>query len=442
MTSQAQIRYALTSDGVHIAYATVGDGFPLVAVPAWISHLELTLQAVVPLPGIRWVLFDKRGTGLSDRNLHDYSVEVRVRDVEAVVAALQLERFAMIGGSEGGPIAMLYAAAHPDKVAALVLSGTFATGSLLPTETHAALGALAKADWGLASNALTSLFLPGGTPQEVEDFLRLQREGASADDALKLWNVVPGMDVRHCLGSIRCPTLVTHVRGDRVVPFEMARILAGSIPDARLVTLEGSRHTPGPAEIAQWVTAVMPFLFEIAEREMGTQPLQQGFRTILFTDVVSSTPLLSQLGDAKMRAVMRDHDAVMAEAVRGHGGRVIKTMGDAFMAEFAMPSGAIDAAVEAQRAIRDKFAASDVPVRIRIGINAGEPIEEDGDLHGASVVIAKRLESAAVADGILVSDIVRQAVAGKAYTFEDRGLLELKGFAEPVRAWAVRWDEG
>jgi adenylate cyclase len=119
---------------------------------------------------------------------------------------------------------------------------------------------------------------------------------------------------------------------------------------------------------------------------------------------------------------------------------VVKTIGDAFMAEFGVPSAAVEAAIEAQRNIREEFADSDVPVRIRIGINAGEPIEENGDLHGASVVIAKRLESAADTNGILVSDIVKQMVTGKDFDFEDRGPVELKGFDEPVRAWAVRWE--
>jgi adenylate cyclase len=140
-----------------------------------------------------------------------------------------------------------------------------------------------------------------------------------------------------------------------------------------------------------------------------------------------------------MRAVMRDHDEVLEAAVNENDGRVVKTIGDAFMAEFAVPSRAVEAAIAAQRGIRDRFADSDVPIRLRIGINAGEPIEEDGDLHGASVVIAKRLESEAENGGILVSEVVRQAVAGKEFEFTDRGEVSLKGFDERVRAWSVEW---
>ena len=142
-----------------------------------------------------------------------------------------------------------------------------------------------------------------------------------------------------------------------------------------------------------------------------------------------------------MREVMRDHDAVLQAAVDEHGGRVVKEIGDAFMAEFAVPSAAVECAIAMQRGIQAQFADTDVPIRLRIGINAGEPVEEDGDLHGASVVIAKRLESAAPESGILVSDVVKQMVMGKDFEFGDQGDVALKGFDEPVRAWAVGWAD-
>ncbi len=160
---------------------------------------------------------------------------------------------------------------------------------------------------------------------------------------------------------------------------------------------------------------------------------------ILFTDVVASTPLLAQLKDAKMREVMHDHDAVLDAAVTEHGGRVVKEIGDAFMAEFAVPSAAVDCAIAMQRGIQTQFADTDVPIRLRIGINAGEPVVEDGDLHGASVVIAKRLESAAPVNGILIADGVKQLLAGKDFEFTDQREVELKGFDDPVRAWLVEW---
>ena len=140
-----------------------------------------------------------------------------------------------------------------------------------------------------------------------------------------------------------------------------------------------------------------------------------------------------------MRKVMRDHDTGLQAAVDEHGGRVVKEIGDAFMAEFAVPSAAVDCAIAMQRGIQAQFADTDVPIRLRIGINAGEPVEGDGDLHGASVVIAKRLESAAPESGILIADGLKQLLAGKDFEFVDQGEVPLKGFEEPVRAWSVEW---
>ena len=159
----------------------------------------------------------------------------------------------------------------------------------------------------------------------------------------------------------------------------------------------------------------------------------------MFTDVVASTLLQQRLKDDRMRTVMRDHDLVLQAAITTHRGRVVKTMGDAFMAEFPLPSDAVRAAIEAQRGIRDKFGESDTPLGIRIGINAGEPIVEANDLHGESVVIAKRLEDAADGGGILVSEVIRQAVAGQDFAFKDRGEISLRGLEAPIRAWEVAW---
>jgi adenylate cyclase len=172
----------------------------------------------------------------------------------------------------------------------------------------------------------------------------------------------------------------------------------------------------------------------------GASPGSTAFRAILFTDIVASTPLLAQLKDAKMRDIMHEHDAVLNAAITEHGGHVIKEMGDAFMVEFAVPSAAVACAVTMQRGIRDTFAASDVPIQLRIGINAGEPVVEDNDRYGLSVVIAKRLESAAPVNGILIADGLKQLLAGKDFDFTDQGDIALKGLDEPLRAWTVGWD--
>jgi class 3 adenylate cyclase len=250
---------------------------------------------------------------------------------------------------------------------------------------------------------------------------------------------VAGMDATPDLPNVRCPVLVLHRRGVRTPDIANAQALTASLSDARLVELDG-RSPIAPVGDSE------PVLRLTTEFESNLAPTAaaltsaSAFRTILFTDVVASTPLLAQLKDARMREVMRDHDAVLQSAVDEHGGRVVKEIGDAFMAEFALPSAAIECAIAMQHGIQVQFADSDVPIRLRIGINAGEPIVEDEDLHGASVVVAKRLESAAPENGILVSDVVKQMVMGKEFAFADQGEVVLKGFDEPVRAWAVAWS--
>ena len=334
-------------------------------------------------------------------------------------------------------------------MSALILDGAFGYGGDIPGIDE--LISLLEANYPVAARAMIDITFPD-TPEVVEALARLIRESADAATSARIWRTAFHADVTALLPEVKAPTLVRHQSHARNIPEHKARELAGQIPEAELQMLSWDNIIPfSDAEIDESWQMIREFLDRrvptgAAERGAShpastTSPQSSsGFATILFTDVVASTPLLTQLRDERMREVMRDHDAVCEAAITEHGGRVVKTIGDAFMAEFGVPSAAIEAAIAIQRGIRDQFEGSDVPVRLRIGINAGEPIAVDDDLHGASVVIAKRLESAAEADGILVSDVVRQAVAGKDFEFDDRGEVELKGFDEPLRAWAVRWD--
>lgn len=436
-----EIRYARTSDGVNIAYALRGEGLPLVRIAGWISHLELFQLAFPPYPGVRQLDFDKRGTGLSDRATGDYAVETRLRDVEAVVEAVGLKRFALFGWSEGGPVAIRYAAEHPERVTHLVLNGTWASGMPPKRDTYDAIRALIAAEWGLGSAMLNNLFMPGASAEETERFRLVQERGATAQDALALWDAIPGIDVSGYLDRIACPTLVVHVRGDRVVPFDLGRRLAGAIQGARLVTIEGIRHVPGPAEFRAERRAVAEFLglaMPEDERTMATVPETGSVRTILFTDVEGHTAMMSRLGDSRGREVLREHERLTREALRSHGGSEVKSMGDGFMASFASPQRALDCAGAIQRAFRE--AVRGEHLKVRIGVNAGEPVAEDDDLFGASVIAAARIASQAEGGQVLVSNVVRELVAGKGFVFHDTGQHDLKGFEEPVRLWELRCD--
>jgi pimeloyl-ACP methyl ester carboxylesterase len=236
-----QIRFCTTSDGLRIAYAVVGEGPPLVLVRGWVSHIELDWQ--MPVGGatlqtlaqhFRVIRFDKRGTGLSDRDVTDFSLESRLRDLEAVVDAVKLKRFGMQAYSEGGPIAIAYAAAHPRQVTRLSLLGTYARGATLGKEdVRDALIALVRAEWGLGSDTLSSIFMPGASSEEHALFTRYQRAAASREGAAAMLEANYAVDVSGLLARIKIPTLVMHARGDRAVPFEHGRELAGRISGAR-----------------------------------------------------------------------------------------------------------------------------------------------------------------------------------------------------------------
>ena len=233
---------------MNIAYCVEGQGYPVVLGVGWINPMELTWQH-----GPSWnsfaeysrhfalVRFDRRGIGHSDRHISDFSVEARVRDLEAVVDTLQLDRFALYGASEAGPMAILYAARHPDRVSHLVLHGSYARGARLSNaKASEAVVSLVREQWSMGSAAITEAFLgPDASPQEREWFTRLQREGANRHDAAGIMEAIPSIDVTPILGDIKVPTLIVHGTNDTIRPIENAKELAALIPNARLVTYPG-----------------------------------------------------------------------------------------------------------------------------------------------------------------------------------------------------------
>jgi class 3 adenylate cyclase len=434
------IHYARAADGVNIAYWTLGEGEPLIWVnDSNTNHAELEWRSewfrrwYEALAADRMLVkFDARGTGLSDRTVADYALPARVSDVAAVVDALDLEACALVGGhGHAGSVVMQYALDHADQVTRLVLIDAVArVQDLYAVPETRALGKLTTRSWNLYALAMSHVLF-GRDSNLASEFADVVESSMGGAQAAKLHLAAGSIDLTDSLGTIACPTLVLAHEESSLPYVSWARQLASGIPSASLRIMPGMTGEHLDDEIR----AVTDFL---AVAVPATEPT--GFRTILFTDVVASTPLLAQLKDAKMREVMRDHDTVLQTAVDEAGGRVIKTIGDAFMAEFAVPSAAVDCAIAMQRGIQAQFADSDVPIRLRIGINAGEPIAEDDDLHGISVNIAKRLESAAETNGILVSDVVKAAVAGKDFEFVDQGEVSLKGVDEPARTWSVGWE--
>jgi pimeloyl-ACP methyl ester carboxylesterase len=252
------VTFCQTTDGVHLAVATSGSGLPVVKAANWLNHLEFDWQSPVWSPLIsllsdrfRLVRYDERGNGLSDWEAADISFEAFVRDLEAVVDGLGLERFALIGISQGAAVSIAYATRHPERVSRLILCGGYARGwrkrdVAIDIAQREALETLVLHGWGRDNPAFrqvfTSLFIPGGTPEQMQWFNDLQRVSTSPENASRFMRTFGNIDVVELLPKVSAPTLVLHSRGDARVPFEEGRSLAQSIPGARFVGLDSDNH--------------------------------------------------------------------------------------------------------------------------------------------------------------------------------------------------------
>ena len=444
---EPRIQYTHTADGVSIAFWTLGEGTPLVHMPnlPW-SHIQLEWQ----VPGQRrWyerlaenrklVRYDGRGTGLSDRNVADYSVDARMLDLQAVVERLGVQRFVLLGPTTAAPVAIAYAARHPEAVSHLVLWCTWGREGARAQVLRLREGV----DWELYTEAVAHATFGWAAAEEAHRYAAYFRECTTPEAARATFRALAEFDVTPVLSQVRAPTLILQRRQVAVLPgLEVAKGLASGIPDARLVLLEGASVLPWD-DMEAVLAAIEEFLGDSEPAPAGAEPVAAGgLCTILFTDVEGSTALTERLGDAKAREVLRNHERIVREALRAHGGAEVKAMGDGFMASFSSATRALECAIAMQRA----FAAHDdehpeTPIRVRIGLNAGEPIAEEADLFGTAVILAARIAAQAKGGEILASDVVRQLVAGKGFLFADRGEVALRGFEDPVRLYEVRWRE-
>ena len=386
---------------------------------------------------------DKRGSGLSSRNPGDLSLEARVGDVIAVADDLGFETFALGGMSEGGPIALATAATYPGRVTKLVIHGSYANGESLGGSPDMRDGMLAvvRAEWGVGSRLMTDLFTNQNSILSGEQFSEYQRVAANHNDARRIIEAAISIDVRHLLPKIAAPTLVVHHRDDRVVPIDCGQEVAAGIKGARFLSFPGAHI----ASVEEWQSAFSAII-EFVSAGSGAQrtaatPADSSFRTVLFTDIVGHTEMMRRLGDEKGRAVLRDHERITRDVLKANGGSEVKTMGDGFMASFTSITKGVECAIALQRAFDERNASAPESVTIRVGLNAGEPIEEEGDLFGATVILASRIAAKAEGGEILVADTVRGLCSGKGFLFADRGEFVAKGFEEPVRVYEVRWRD-
>jgi class 3 adenylate cyclase len=440
-----ETRYARSGD-VMIAYQVVGEGpFDVVITPGTVSHVELywdVAGVAALLRGLaehaRLIFFDKRGTGLSDRVAGAPTLEERSDDIRAVMDAAGSDRAALFGVSEGVPMSVVFTASHPDRVSALVLYGGDCRTLWAPdyplglTEREYRKGLEEEFDALVTPGGIEELVrsgLPSAGEDEVRAWARVFRYGASpgAWEALERMNMA--IDVREVLPVVGAPTLVVHQRGDPWVRVEHGRYLAEHIPGAAFVELDGDEHIPSAAFVPGLLAQVVPFLQDAAGRE-APEP-DKVLATVLFSDIVGSTARAAELGDTRWRQLLAEHHACVRRQLARFRGVELDTAGDGFFARFDGPARAIRCAL----AIRD--AVRDIGLQVRLGLHTGECEVLDAKVAGIAVAIGARVSARAGAGEVLVSQTVKDLVAGSGISFEDRGLAELKGVPGQWRLYAV-----
>ena len=443
-----EIRFCKTVDGVTIAYSTMGQGPPLVVPPQWVSHLEADLIEG-PFGDVYEALrqhhmlvrFDKRGTGLSERNVSELSDDLFVIDLEAVVDELKLQRFALYGLSAGGRLILDYYAKHPDRVSHLVFYGTSAAQPVKELSKGATINlSVIRASWEVGSKLRAERMVPdGGTREDIERLACWIRLAVTSDVAQRLIELaLSRKDQRPLLSNVSVPTLVIHRRGDHV-PFAGGQELASKIPGAQFIPLEGNNHLPSThGEGLELATPVIEFLAQDREHLPAKFADIGAPVTLLFTDIEASTVLTQRLDDEGVQRFLQDHNDMVGRALRSYAGTEVKHTGDGIMGSFISASRAVGCALHIQRNVANRNVANpEDAVKLRIGLNAGEPIVEGDILSGTLVQLARGICDWAEPGQVLVSDVVRQLVAGKGFEFKPVGEQLLKGFDEPVALYKV-----
>ena len=431
MSAIPETKYAKSGD-IHVAYQVLGDGpIDLIYIPGWVSHLDLIWEQPLFASFLRRlatfsrvIVFDKRGTGLSDRVAELPTLEQRMDDVRAVMDAEGSKSATLFGTSEGGIMSMLFSVTYPQRTDSLVLYGTYARAYRAPDypygdspETLAASLAYYENMWGQGLSAVVLAPSIASEPHQRQWFGRLERQGASPGAVAALQRMEAEHDVRHLLGSIHARTLIIHRTYDIAVSVQAARHLALNIPGAKYVELAGTDHLPFVGDQDSILNEVEEFVTGVRHSPDPDRFLA----TVMFVDIVRSTDRAAQLGDRQWRALLESFQGVVRNQLAKFRGREINTAGDGFFATFDGPARAIRCAF----AIRQDIGA--LGLELRTGLHTGECEVMGDDLGGIAVHIGARVSSAAAPNEVLVSSTVRDLVAGSGISFSDRGLHSLKG---------------
>ena len=390
---------------------------------------------------LQLVRYDARGAGLSTRAVTDFSLDAQMLDLEAVVDRLGLARFALFASSDGGMPAIAYAASHPERVSHLILWCTWARRSdVSMTPQTETLRALLEKDWEIYTETVARVLLGWAAGKQARQFAAFFRECVTPEVLRDAIGAVYDLDVTTSLPQVKCPTLVLQPRQITNPDVKVAASLASQIKDARLVLLEGASPLWFTGDVGAVLRTIGDFLGEgEVAVAWSTRAEGRASRTILFTDIEGSTALTQRLGDARARELLREHERIVRQALKAHGGSEVKTMGDGFMASFSSATEALECAIAVQRAFEQRNRSAEEPISVRVGLNAGEPIPEGKDLFGTAVNEAAKITAAARGGEILAANVVRELAKGKGFLFGDRGETSLLGFEEPVRLFEVIW---
>jgi len=439
-----ETRYARAGD-VHIAYQVLGEGpVDLVYVPPQlqqVEHLWAEPRVAAFFERIarfsRLILFDRRGTGLSDPIVFATTLEDQMEDVTAVLDAVGSEQAALFAQAEGAAMAMLYAATHPERTRALVLYAGMArvTGAPGYEWPGSAEQRAARLDeifdaWGTGARLDVIAPSAAGDVPLRSWFGRLERLAASPGSLRLLFDIAGESDVRDVLPTISAPTLVLHRRDDVAIDVRHSRYLAEHIPGARYVELEGRDNLLVVGDSERILAEVERFL-------TGTHTPPEPERvlaTVMFTDIVGSTETAARLGDRAWRALLARHDELSRAQLAHFRGRPVKSLGDGFLATFDGPARAIRCALELRDVVRE------LGVELRAGLHTGECEAIGDDVGGLAVHIGARVGALAEPREVLVSNTVKDLVVGSGIGFADRGEHALKGVPGTWRLWAAGAD--
>lgn len=429
--SMPATRYA-KSGNVHIAYQAFGSGSTdLVFVPGFISHIEnywehpdLARWLLRLASFTRVIMFDKRGTGLSDPVSELPSLDLRMDDVRAVMDAAGSESAALLGVSEGGALAALFAATYPQRCQRLVLYGAFARFPITAEVLKPLFKYIDRA-WG---NGLSlPVFAPSRQtdPAMLQWWGRFERQGGSPAAVTAVLRMAGETDVGGIVSSIRVPTLVIHCKDDTLIPIECGRFIARHIPGARLIELPGQDHLFFIHE------QIGDCIEEFLTGSVSAPENRRVLATVLFTDIVGSTSRAEQIGDQRWHDLLDVHHATIRRELARYRGNEVKSLGDGFLATFDGPARAVRCACAITEAVRP------LDIEVRCGLHTGEIESGEKDVQGIAVHIAARIAALAAASEILVSRTVKDLVAGSGLRFNDRGKHSLKGLQEAMELYAA-----